>query len=79
MSYLSARLELRESGTTRETLLNRLRIEGISPELEDRVSEVLTEGESARFTPHAASPNSAGGHADRATQLMEELEEVLAA
>ena len=78
LSYLSARLELQVAGATRETLFSRLREVGISPELEDRISEVLTAGESARYTPHAASSGSAGDHAGRALRLMDELEEVLA-
>ena len=79
LMYLSARLELQMASTTREALLRRLQDGGISPELQDRVSEVLTDGESARYTPPAASSGRVGGQADRAMQLMDELEEALVA
>ena len=77
LSYLSARLEMQVSGVTREALLQRLREAGISPDLEERVAEVLTAGESARYAPSAAGTAGAGNHADRVSQLMGELEEVL--
>ena len=78
-SYLSSRLELQVSRMTREALFNRLRERGISPELEDRISEVLTTGESARYTPSAVSYGADTNHANHALQLLGELEKVLAA
>ena len=79
LSYLSARLETQVSGLTREALFQKLREGGVSSDLEDRVGEVLNAGESARYTPAAVSPGGAGGHADRASQLLGELEGALAA
>lgn len=79
LSYLTRRLELVGIGATRETLLSRLRERGIRPELENMVSELLSEGETARYTPDTARPGSDGDHADRSLQLMEEIEGALAA
>ena len=77
LSYLSARLEMQVSGVTREALLHRLREAGISPDLEERVSEVLTAGESARYTHPAAGSTWAGGQVERVSHLLGELELVL--
>ena len=78
LEYISARLELQIAGATSETLVSRLREGGISPELEERVREVLTAGESARYTPAAVSAGGTGNQIDQAVQLLEELEEALA-
>ena len=74
LSYVSTRLETPASGLTREALLRRLRDAGVSQELEDRVSEVLTEGESARYTPPTAISGTTGNHVERASQLLSDLE-----
>ena len=79
MSYLSARLETPLSGSTREALLRRLEEAGVRPELLDRVSEFLSAGESARYTPPNAGSAGEGGHAERASQLLGELEEAISA
>ena len=79
LSYLSARLEMQGSGMTREALLRRLREVGASSDLEDRVGEVLTEGESARYTPPAGSPGGARNYSDHVSQLLDELEGALTA
>ena len=79
LSYLSARLEMQGSGMTREALLRRLREVGASSDLEDRVGEVLTEGESARYTPPAGSPGGARNYSDQVSQLLDELEGALTA
>ena len=79
LSYLSAQLEMRVSGVSREALLHRLRESGITPALEEKVSEVLTAGESARYTPPAADSTAAGGQVERVSHLLGELEEVLTA
>lgn len=79
LGYISARLELQGSGMTREALLRLLREGGISPELEERVREVLTAGESAKYTPAAVSPGGAGNQIDQDIQLLEELDRALAA
>ena len=79
MSYLSARLETPLSGSTREALLRRLEEAGVEPELLDRVSESLSAGESARYTPPDAGSTGAGGHAEQASQLLGELEEAISA
>ena len=77
LSYLSARLEMDLNGQTHEALLRTLRDAGVSRELEDQVSEMLTAGESARYTPSAASPGDTGRHADQVMQLLDELEGAL--
>ena len=77
LSYLSARLEMQVSGVTREALLHRLREAGISPGLEEKVSEVLTAGESARYTPPDIGSARAGGQVERVSELLGELELVL--
>ena len=79
LSYLSARLEMQGSGMTREALLRRLREARVGSDLEDRVGEVLTEGESARYTPPAGSPGGAGNYPDHVSQLLDELEGALTA
>ena len=77
LSYLSARLEMQVSGVTREALLHRLREAGISLDLEDKVGEVLTAGESARYTPSAAGSTATGDQVERVSHLLGELELVL--
>ena len=79
LSYLSARLEIQLSGLTREALLRRLGEAGVQPELQERVNDCLTEGESARYTPPAGGSAGAAGHADHALQLMGELEGAISA
>ena len=77
MSYLSARLETPLSGSTRESLIRRLEEAGVQPELQERVNDSLTEGESARYTPPGGSFASDLSHSDRALQLMDELERAI--
>ena len=77
LSYLSARLGIQMRGVTREALLHRLREAGISPDLEERVGEVLTAGESARYTPSAAGSAAAAGQVEPVSHLLSELELVL--
>ena len=79
MSYLSARLETQVRGSTRESLIGRLRESGVEPELIDRVGEFLSAGESARYTPPDAGSAGEGGHAERASHLLGELEEAISA
>ena len=79
LSYLSARLEMQGSGMTREALLRRLREVGASSDLGDRVGEVLTGGESARYTPPAGNPGGARNYSDQVSQLLDELEGALTA
>ena len=79
LSYLSARLEMQGSGMTREALLRRLREARVGSDLEDRVGEVLTEGESARYTPPAGGPGGTGNYSDQVSQLLDELEGALTA
>ena len=74
LSYLSARLEIQMSGVTREALLHRLREAGISPHLEEEVGEVLTAGESARYTPSTAGSTASGDQVERVSHLLGELE-----
>ena len=74
LSYLSARLESPVSGLTREALVRWLREAGVSPDLEDKVNEVLGAGESARYTPPAGGSAGADGHAEWVSQLLGELE-----
>ena len=77
LSYLSARLETQVSGMTREALLHRLREAGVLPDLEERVADILTAGESARYTPSLAASGSPGNYADLTLQLLGELEGAL--
>ena len=77
LSYISARLETELNGLTREALLRTLRGAGVSQDLEDRVSEVLAAGESARYTPETAGPSGTSNYADRASRLLDELEEAI--
>ena len=77
LSYFSARLDLQVAGMTREALLLQLRQAGVSPDLEDRVGETLTAGESARYTPSQAAIGGADGHVEQVSQLLGEIEGVL--
>ena len=79
LSYLSARLETQVSGMTREALLRRLRQAGVSTDLEERVADILTAGESARYTPLAADHSGTGGQVERVFELLGELEGALTA
>ena len=79
LSYVSARLEIQLSGLTREALIRRLGEAGVQPELQERVNDSLTEGESARYTPPGGSFASDLSHSDRALQLMDELERAISA
>ena len=78
-AYISARLETPVSGLTREALIQRLRDAGVTPDLEDRVSEALAAGESARYIPSGSSSGGAGNRAQQISQLLGELEETLGA
>ena len=77
LSYLSARLEMQVGGVTREALFRRLREAGVASDLEERVAEILTAGESTRYTPPATSSVTTSNHADLTLQLLHELEEAL--
>ena len=76
-SYLSAQFEAPVGGLTREALLGRLHESGVSPDLERRVEDILAVGEAARYTPPASGSVGAGDHADRASQLLVELDEAI--
>ena len=77
LSYIGARLETPVGGLTREALLRRLREAGVPPDLERRLEDTLATGEAAEYTPLAASGVTNQDHAERAAQLLAELEEVL--
>ena len=79
LSYLSGRLETDLNGQTSEALLRTLRDAGVPRELEDRVSEMLTAGESARYTPVAVGTTGTGNYVDDCSQLLAELEEAISA
>ena len=79
LSYLSARLETDLNGQTREALLRTLRDARVPRQLEDRVSEMLTAGESARYTPVAVGTAGTGNYVDDCSQLLAELEEAISA
>ena len=74
LSYLSARLATQLGGLTREALIRQLREAGVQPELIDRANDILDAGEEARYTPPAGGPAGTVVHAERASQLLEEIE-----
>ena len=74
MSYLSARLDTPVGGLTHEALLLRLRAAGVPPDLEHRLEDTLATGEAAEYAPLAASGVSNKDHAERAAQLLTEME-----
>ena len=74
LSYLSARLEFPMAGLTREALLRQIGDAGVQPALTASLNEFLAAGEAARYTPPAGGPAGAAGHAERASQLLGELE-----
>ena len=75
LSYLSARLELPAERIARPALLRRLEDVGVSPDLRRRVEDALAIAEAARFAPSAGVSGASGGQAERAVQLLDELEE----
>ena len=77
LSYLSARLETPVGGLTREALLRRLREAGVPPDLERRVEETLATGEAAGYTPLAILDHGNRDPAERAAQLLSQLEEAI--
>ena len=74
LSYLSARLETPVSGLTRQELLERIREAGVGSDLERRVEEILSAGEAASYTPPADESLETRDYANRASQLLSELE-----
>ncbi len=74
VSYLSARLETPVSGLTRQGLLERIRDAGVGSDLERRVEESLSAGEAVSYSPPSDSSIEAGDYANRAAQLLSELE-----
>ena len=74
LSYLSARLEAPVSGLTREELLRRLRRAGVPPNLEFRVEDTLATGEAAKYAPLAGDVAKKRDSAERAAQLLADLE-----
>ena len=77
LSYLSARLATLVGGLTRETLLQRLREAGVPPDLERRLDDTLASGEAAGYTPLAILDHNNRDPAERAAQLLSELEEAI--
>ena len=77
LSYLSARLETPVGGLTREALLRRLREAGVPPDLERRVEETLATGEAAGYTPLVILDHGNRDPAERAAQLLSQLEEAI--
>ena len=77
LSFLSARLETPVGGLTQEALLRRLREAGVPPDLEHRLEDTLAVGEAAEYSPSADSGAGNLDHADRAAQLLIELEEAM--
>ena len=74
LSYLSDRLADPLTGLTREALGERLRDAGVPTEVAERVENTLASGESARYTPEAASAGQPGDRVQRAAQLLVELD-----
>ena len=74
LSYLSARLEAPVSGLTSQALLERIREAGVGSDLERRVEEILSAGEAASYTPRADESLETRNYANRASQLLSELE-----
>ena len=77
LSYLSARLETPVGGLTREALLWRLREAGVPPDLERRLDDTLAAGEAAGYTPLAILDDGNRDPAERAAQLLSQLEEAI--
>ena len=77
LSYLSARLETPVGGLTREALLRRLREAGVPPDLERRLEDTLATGEATGYTPLAILDHSNRDPAERAAQLLSQLEEAI--
>ena len=74
LSYLSDRLREPLAGQTREALRQRLQNAGVPPDMARRVEDTLAASEAAKYTPAASSNDGTRGHAERATQLLTDLE-----
>ena len=74
LTYLSDRFGEPLVGLTWEALGDRLRDAGAPAELAQRVEDTLASGEAARYTPGAPSEGLTEDRAERATQLLIELD-----
>ena len=74
LSYISARLDIQVVGITREALLRWLRQAGAPPALEERVKDVLVNGESARYAPMNIKSGETGDYTNEVLQLLDEIE-----
>ncbi len=72
--YLSDRYGESLVGLTREAIGERLRDSGVSDELAQRVENTLALGESARFTPETPTVGQTEDYAERAAQLLIEVD-----
>ena len=79
LSYLAIRLDTSLTRLTRDELLARLHQAGLPGDIAHRVEDALDAGEEARYAPVAASAGSVEGHAEHASRLLDDLEDVLGA
>ena len=78
LSYLSDCLGESLTGLTSDGIESRIRDAGVPHELTSRVRRVLAQGEAVRFSPEGEDSAASVDHVERAIQLLNDLEEVLA-
>ena len=77
LSYLAVRLNAPVPRLTREELIGRLRLVGVSDDIACRVENTLITGEDARYSPAPASSAIGRDYGERAVLLMVDIERAL--
>ena len=77
LSYLAVRLNVPLPRLTREELIDRLRLAGVSDDIARRVENTLVVGEDARYSPAPASSIIGRDYGERAVHLIDDIEGVL--
>ena len=77
LSYLAVRLNAPAPRITREELIDRLRLAGVSGDLALRVENILITGEDARYSPAPTSSIVGRDYGESAVLLMDDIEGAL--
>ncbi|MDX1429942.1 MAG: BatD family protein, partial [Rhodothermales bacterium] len=78
LGFIGNRLNISELGLTRGQLIDRLRREGISPDTEEKLSELLEECDRGRFAPISPDTSAMESAQDRALDLIVRLDAAFA-
>ena len=77
LSYLTVRLNAPAPRLTREELVERLRLAGVSDDIARRVENTLIAGEDARYSPAPTSSIVGRNYGEHAVHLMDDIEGAL--